>query len=237
MNVKADVGPSHRLIKAKDFSRRLSEAIERHPLSVKGHGRQRWLGRAYEERFGSAPSPEGIRKWFSGESRPRPDIMRNLALILDVDEAWLSLGITPNETPTQARKRSAKADGAVNYVAGLIQMHGGSIIFDRPEEEGVDFHAIIQGTVYPVQVKLGRLSGEDTVTLSISSSATDGLVFGVVLQESTLTPTILKLPPPLIEAEGKSRGGYIELSVTKNGRSFKSGNTAVPILSSFTLLA
>ena len=223
--------------KAQDFGKRLSTAVERHPLAPAGHGRQRWLARVYEEKFGDAPSAETFRKWFSGEARPRPAYIQNLAILLDVDEAWLALGKTPSETPVEAKKRNARAGGAVNYVAGLIELHGGSIAFHEGGNPDVDFHAIIGGKIYVVEVKLARPDGEGVYTLATSPNMPENsLIFGVIPSDRTLHPTLLKLSPEIVRQEGVSHGGYVELKMEKVDKGYRAGNTSVPVLTSFRLL-
>ena len=191
----------------------------------------------YEEKFGEAPSPEAVRKWFSGEARPRPTYIQNLAVLLNVDEAWLALGKTPSETPVEAKKRNARAGGAVNYLAGLIEMHGGSIAFPEGRDSHADFHAIIEGKMYPVEVKLGRPSEDSVYTFAVSpSAASNGLFFGVLFSETSLHPTILKFSQELLQKEGISHGGYVELQVRKTEKGFRVGKTTIPVLSSFKLL-
>ncbi len=81
--------------------------------------------------------------------------MTCLAKVLDVDEAWLSLGINPVESPTEKKVRNAVADGAVNYVAGLIQMAGGTIAFPD-KSEGYDLFTIINGRKHQIEIKTAR---------------------------------------------------------------------------------
>ena len=107
-----------RVIRDKAFAKRLEIACEGHPHcpTDQYRGKQKWLYEGLDSEFGVKVSAEAVRKWFSGESRPRPKVMSFIARLLEVDEAWLSLGITPDLTPREQKQRNAVADGAVNLV-------------------------------------------------------------------------------------------------------------------------
>lgn len=47
------------------------------------------------ERFGETVSSETVSKWFAGETKPNERRVRFLAELLNVREAWLSLGVSP----------------------------------------------------------------------------------------------------------------------------------------------
>ena len=111
-----------RIIRDKSFAKRMEIACENHAYAPSGHGRQTWVRHKMHEKFGITLSPEAVRKWFAGESRPRPKVMTQLAEVLEVDEAWLALGLSPAATPRDQRKQNAMAAGAVNLVAGHIQL-------------------------------------------------------------------------------------------------------------------
>lgn len=124
---------SARVVKDQDFAKRLATACENNPKAPSGHGRGRWLVRRLNEEFNVVVSPEGVRRWFAGEARPKPDMMSKVARVLEVDEAWLSLGANPLVTLREKKRQNALTNGAVNPVAAQLQLAGGNIAF--PEEE------------------------------------------------------------------------------------------------------
>ena len=84
---------------------------------------------------------------------PRRKTLRALARIVAQDEAWLAFGTTADVSRKVAIMRDARADGAVNFVAGLARMDGASPAFPRKEDEfdkkhAVDLHLIVQGAHY-----------------------------------------------------------------------------------------
>lgn len=229
-------GPQTKTFNAKDFAKRLDTAVSGHPLAPPGHGRQRWLRDLINDRTGLEVSPEAVRKWFSGEARPRPDVMKRIAASLEVDEAWLALAITPAETPREAKQRNATADGAVNLVAGLIQMGGGHIAFGG--ERGPDIHAIINGKKVDIEVKMARDVGENGVMFALSQAAMDAdVVVGVVPVAKGLGAKLLWLTHDLIKEHGRRKGGYVEVTVDHSGSAFVIDGAPVPQVNSIKTLA
>lgn len=85
------------IIRDKAFAKRLVLACEGNPNcpTDQSRGKQKWIYDNLLSEFGVRVSAEAVRKWFAGESRPRPKVVSYIARLLEVDEAWLSLGITP----------------------------------------------------------------------------------------------------------------------------------------------
>jgi len=148
-----------------------------------------------------------VRKWFAGEAMPRPDKTALLAELLMVDVAWLQIGVDPDMAPRDRKIRNAQADGAVNAVAGFIQMDGGHPAF--PKESGaVDLHAIIRGAKYDFHISTADAAGHFHVPLENEEL----IVLGVKRAEG-FCMDIYELTPDLIEAHGVRRGGSIEVAV------------------------
>lgn len=86
----------------------------------------------------------------TGETKPRPDTLTNLAAILSVSVEWLSLGINPEISESERRRRSINANGAANIVAGFIALSGGNAALPDEDQTDVDLIAILGGR----QIKL-----------------------------------------------------------------------------------
>ena len=144
-----------------DFARRVAQACEASGLvPAANYGRLNWFQKQYADRFGVEIATETVRKWFAGETKPRPQALRQLAEILQVDEAWLSLG-TASDAKGRKPVQDATASGAVNLVAGLVQMDGGTIAFPEPDDkraeaENIHLYAIIRGAQYPLHIVVGE---------------------------------------------------------------------------------
>lgn len=143
-----------------EFARRLQSACDGNANVPPLHqGRLTYLQKEMESRFNENVSVETVRKWMSGETIPRAGRASMLAQILEVDAVWLEVGGGLSVSPRERKVRNAMADGAVNVIAGLIQMDGGHPAFPeasdaRATQENVDIYAIIRGANYAFHVTL-----------------------------------------------------------------------------------
>lgn len=195
-----------KVIRDKAFAKRLEIAVENHPQAPSGHGRQKWLKDRMSENFNTNVSPEGVRKWFAGEARPKPKMMSLVARALAVDEAWLSLGIAPTDKPEERKKRNAMAGGAVNLVAAQIQLAGGNIAFADPGSP-FDLFAILKGKQHSISVSLLDHAASQTFHVPMNAP-----VSIVVLP--TENPTVFRYFGMLKEGVakvGEIRGDYVQV--------------------------
>lgn len=213
-----------KVVRHKDFAKRIEIACENHPHAPSGHGRQIWLKNTLEENFSEIVSREAVRKWFAGESRPKPKLMSIVARALAVDEAWLALGMTPTATPTEKRKQNALAAGAVNLVAAQIQLAGGHIAFPENADQ-YDINAIIRGKSHSIAVRLFN---------SVSHFPLD--TKDVVVVTSTDRKTVFsffRLPVEVIMQNGTVRGNYVEVKCEMVSGKLVVGDRAVPEITDF----
>lgn len=208
-----------RVIRDPEFAKRFNQACDDNPLVPPlHHGRLGWVKREMFRHFGLVISAETVRKWFAGESRPTPDNITKLAEVLQIDEAWLAVGKTPDLMPREQKVRNTMADGAVNLVCGAIQMSGGHPAFPsegdkRAERERIDLYAIIKGAQYAMHVALAQDAGSDGWKFVVPTSYQDVVQIGVV-QESDLAFRFLEITAETIEARGKRNGSWLEVSMT-----------------------
>ena len=74
------------------FEARLNKAYETSSLTPdKTHGRFVWVSKQLGER-GVTASPESVRKWFAGLTRPRGNTLEALGEVLGVSVEWLETG-------------------------------------------------------------------------------------------------------------------------------------------------
>jgi transcriptional regulator with XRE-family HTH domain len=149
----------------KAFVARLKEACDASKLVPPPHkGRQQYIS----QQLGVAP--EAVSKWFKGVAMPRPDKIERLAELLQVEQTWLSFGVSP-EMDRQERKAHARdVDGAVHLVIGKCMLSGGICGFPGPRDPRaayVDFYATIRGSVYATHVCLGREVSRDRYELQV----------------------------------------------------------------------
>lgn len=210
------------IIRDKAFAKRLVLACEGNPNcpTDQSRGKQKWIYDNLLSEFGVRVSAEAVRKWFAGESRPRPKVMSYIARLLEVDEAWLSLGITPELNAVEKKRHNAMASGAINLVAGIIQLGGGTIAF--PEDESAHLTAIIKGKVLKIDVSLPRDLGQDRHRVTTSDNL-DGKHVIVVIEEERFGYQILDITPEMVRAVGDRRGDFWELEIEQRGTNWKAG--------------
>lgn len=229
--------PSPKPIRDRGFIKRLEIACENHPRCPTGHGRQRWIRDEITTHFKLTLSPEAVSKWFSGASRPNLETMRFLARVLEVDEAWLSLGKTPELTPTERKRHMLFADGSVNMVAGMIQMSGGQVAFNEDTESPVDFFAIIGGKHHAIKVVSVTKQEGERMLFVIPKDSARIVVLGVIGSSMIGGFQVLRLTPELIEKHGKRKGTYFELWLDRTPPGFSIGRDKVAPMTSFNELS
>ena len=215
-----------RIIRDKAFAKRLEIACEGNPHcpTDQYRGKQKWVYDGLESEFGVKVSSEAVRKWFAGESRPRPKIMSFLARLLEVDEGWLSLGIKPDLTPVEKKRRTATADGAVNLFAGIIQMNGGHIAF--PDDDSAHIFAIIGGKQLAIDVAMPFSLGNDRYRIVVSDNL-DRKRIVVIFEEERFGYQVVVLTPEQVRDAGDHRGDFYEVVIEQRGIKFKAGNHQV----------
>jgi Helix-turn-helix len=206
-----------RVIRDYPFAKRLITASDHHPDVPPLHsGRLTWFQQQFKTRHGIEMSLETVRKWFHGEAKPRPEKLKLLAQMLNLDEAWLSLGHEPELQPKEQKARNAVADGAVNLLAGVIQMNGGNPAFPdegdkRAVNSHVDLYAIIKGAQYAFHVSLAqKLNGGYRFTVPLEWE--DAFQMGVVQLDAT-TFKFVEIKDQMI-SKGDNRGAAIDVHLT-----------------------
>jgi len=200
----------------KDFAKRFQTATDGNPhVPPPNFGRLKWFVTELEK-HGVKSTPETVRKWFAGQGLPRHGTMKALAIILQVDEAWLSLGRAPEIDARQQKLRNAEADGVVNVVAGFVQMCGGNPAFPergdkRAAREHIDIYAIIRGAQYAFHVALER-DGH----FAVPHGAGDTFVIGVV-RTGDLAVSMFEIDAEAL-SNGKRKGGFTEVAASKDLR-------------------
>ncbi|OAE40690.1 helix-turn-helix domain-containing protein [Agrobacterium tumefaciens] len=225
---KTRASKSKLVIRHKEFAKRLSIACENSRQARISHGRQIWLKNKLESQFNEVVSREAVRKWFSGESKPKPALMSLVARALGVDEAWLAIG-SPNITVSEKRLRNVLATGATNMVAAQIQLSGGTVGFPEDERSGVDLFAIIKGRHKTVAARYGNENGSFKVDFPLH-------VDTAIVVMPTDVPTVYRffsVPREVISEDGNIRGEYIEINCEFVADRLVVGSREVPEIVSF----
>ncbi len=202
----------------EEFARRFELAADANPSVPPLHyGRLNWFVDELKKRFDTSIKKETVRKWFAGEAMPRHEKLVQLAQILAVDPAWLSLGTDP-EVPEKERKlRNAAADGIVNVLAGYVAMSGGHPAFplendERAKKLRIDLYAVIKGAQYPMSVVLGE-KDDGNWRFAIPVEAVGEAVIVGAKRTSEFCCEFLEIDSEAIPQHGRRRGEAYHLVI------------------------
>jgi transcriptional regulator with XRE-family HTH domain len=232
----AEQQPPKRLIRDKAFAKRLETACNNHPMvPAYNFGRLTWMVKQFADRFGIKISPETARKWAAGEARPRPDKMRFLAQLLEVDEAWLSLGTAPGMTPRERRTQAMAISGAANILLGFMQLDAAACAYpDEHDPRGdiVDFYAIIKGAQYAVRAALAVEGDAGKYQFTVPNEYEMVMVIGLI-RRPDLKCDFVELQADLVDKHKVRKGGYYEVEVERKGDDYVTGADVWPIIRTF----
>jgi hypothetical protein len=218
------------------FALRLQKACDENPrVPAYNHGRQAWVRTQLVERFGMNVSNETVSKWFTGVARPRPEKVTVIAKLLEIDEAWLALGVAVEVGPRERKIRNAMADGAVNVVAGLIQMCGGHPAFPESDDAAggapVDLYAIIKGAHYSMNVVAAQ-PVDGAFRCSVPYGHAERVVIAVI-QRGPLVCDFVELAAELVEAHGLRRSEAIDVMLTPTTDGYATDGISWPLIKTF----
>ena len=230
---------SARVLRDRPFALRLQKACDQNPrVPAYNRGRQAWVRRQLIERFGVSVSVETVSKWFTGVARPRPDKIGSLARLLGADETWLAGDASPDAHWPEFKVRNAVAHGAVNVLAGFIQMCGGHVSApDRkrptaPGEATADLHATIDGMNYAFHVAVGQVLEGGAYRFALPRDYRQLVVIGVI-QREPLCCDFLHLRTDLVEAVGRDEDEAVEVTLSAGPQGYVSADLIWPRITSF----
>jgi transcriptional regulator with XRE-family HTH domain len=209
--------------RADTFSNRLKKICDETPdIPDYGHGRQAYIADKL------SVTQEAVRKWFSGDSLPRPEKMKKLAKILDVDEAYLALGQVQEQTPHQRRMTTRRTNAATHFVYGLLSLSGAHCAFaseNDPRRDRVDLYTIVDGEQAAIHVCFAAHIN-DHFEVSAPFEYQD-IHCIVVIAEADMHVRLVDLPSAVIDQyrQRKRTGNVIE--VVKKGNNYVVGNQAL----------
>lgn len=194
-----------RVIRDAAYAQRLEKACDAYPLCPPMHrGRLTWIKEQLALRFKMSVSTETVSRWYIGEAKPRREKNDRLAELLQVDAVWLYMGVSPDMSPRDRKARNAEADGAVNLVAGFIQMDGGNPAFPddddvRAKRDHVDLYAIIRGVNYAFHISHGKPKDGNAWQFPVPTLTSEqpAIVLGVVREGFAVR--IIEITSDLIE--------------------------------------
>lgn len=127
--------------KVNSFKDRLNEACNKSSsIPEYGKGRQVTIAKMM------GVSQEAVRKWLSGEARPRANSVKKLAKILDVEYIWLTLG-SDQDAVSSYREASERQDAGLYAFVSYIVNAGGSVAFNKDSSDTSDLMVIQNGVM------------------------------------------------------------------------------------------
>ena len=198
----------------REFAKRLKQACDRSSdVPPFGKGQQTWLA----DRMGL--SQEAVRRYFEGQSRPRPKLMTQLAKILNVDESWLALGKTTDLSDDKRKQYSQKANAASYMLFGIFMGAGYTCAFAEDGEEGVDFYAIRGGKQIVVSVTVGLQKTKNSYTATVRENAKNRLNLCVINIEPGVSD-VLVMDKEGVAAHGDAKTDMIHVVVKKERQGY-----------------
>lgn len=226
-------------IKDPDFAKRIERAMDVHPeIPPPGHGRLKWFVQAFATRYDVTLTPETIRKWLRGISFPRLERRKQLADILGMGEGWLITGDGAPVDAKERRLRNAEVDGAVNVIAGLIQMDGGYPAFPGTTardtaREGVDLYAVIRGAHYAFNIATAVPVEDGEWKVLVPTKRTELLVLAVI-RTGSLGVDVIELDDEAIVTHGRFSAGAVSVPLRREGGVYLVGDLAMKQVKSFS---
>lgn len=162
-----------------EFYTRLLQACRENPdIPEYGKGQQTFIA----QRLGV--SQEAVRKWFSGESKPKSPVGRKLADLLGVDYVWLALGTSHGEIEKR-REAAGRQDSAVYALMAFLIEKGYSAAFDN-DSDNVDIVTIYQGQQNHIAVRQAE-GKKESLTASFSMSVISDVSTIIAVRTNTFS--------------------------------------------------
>jgi transcriptional regulator with XRE-family HTH domain len=211
----------------QSFAQRLKQACDDHDVIPEyGHGRQAHIATRLKV------SQEAVRKWFTGEAIPKREKIKALADLLEVDEAWLALGVNPEIDRREKHVHADRTDGAIYVVYGIFALSGGHCAFPSekdPRRDFVDLYAIMGGVQMAVYVSVGREITKDRFEFVLPREFGEVRCIGFVYRGGTRFH-LLNFSYNGVAGHLDRKGGGHVLRVGRDAGIYRSGSTHWPII-------
>jgi transcriptional regulator with XRE-family HTH domain len=217
---------------APDFAKRFITALDNMPEVPPVHaGRHTWVRDSLKSRFDIDITKETVRKWCDGLATPRPEKLQKLAVLLEVDAAWLAFGRKQELDFREREEREIAIPGAAKLLAGFVEVDGNQIAYPTKQTSPIDFMSIIKGQHYAFHASLA-LPVKDKLKFTVTTEFKDCTVIGVVKLPGTSVHFVHIPTEVLLKADHK--GGFVEVLITKDGKDYYFGKTLLKKIQDFT---
>lgn len=216
----ATVTPASLTVLHEAFARRMKQACDANSdIPAMNDGRLVWMQQKMEYE-GHEVSLQTVMRWYYGASMPRQKKLIGLAKVLSVSPSWLSLG-RDERSKVDSTSRTISTEGAVNALAGHMQMAGVACAFpERDDSRGdlVHFYSIIAGRQHPIHVASGATDDtQGRVVFQVPVRHSKAVVMLVVpIDQKTIE--VWHVPSNVIDASGEKESDLRTVSGKINGR-------------------
>lgn len=214
----------------KAFVTRLKQACDESKLIPPPHkGRQQFIANSL------GVAPEAVSKWFKGVAMPRPDKVERLAEILNVDQSWLTFGISPEMDRAERKAHAREVDGAVYLVMGMVSLAGwhiGTPSARDPRATYVDFYATIRGSVYPTHVSLAREVSSGRFEVLLPKEFEDVQTI-IVVPAGVGKYHFVTAPLLVVKEHMQRKAGFVQLTFVRIDARYMAGSDQLPRIKSF----
>ncbi len=173
-------------------------------------------------------SQEAVRKWFYGESKPKPPTAKKLAKLLGVDYLWLMMGTEHGEIEVK-KVAAQRQDAAVYAFMAFLIEQGHSAAFEQRDSD-VDIVSIHGGSQNQYTVRATESVEESMLVRFPSSSlSSSDSVVAVKTKTSSLSFDFLIVDSETWESQSKKKGNMSVLEITSpSKRKYLVGDTKIP---------
>jgi hypothetical protein len=214
----------------KEFVARLNQACDQSSIVPPPfQGRQQMISNRL------SVAPEAVSKWFKAISMPRPAKMQELADLLEVDVAWLSMGVKVELDRAERKVHAGESSGAVLLVRALITLAGGHCGDAQPADPRaayVDFYATLRGQVWPMHISLGREVNAGRYEVAVIKEFKDVRNIAVVALPGEKYQ-FLDLPVEMIETHKHRKTGEYIVTIDRADAKYTTDGESWPRIRAF----
>lgn len=231
----ATLTPSSLVVLHEPFARRMKQACDANSdVPAMNDGRLVWMRQRIENE-GIEVSLQTVMRWYYGAAMPRQKKLIMLSKILGVSPSWLSLG-RDERTKVDTSSRRISTEGAVNALAGLMQIAGVPCAFpeaDDPRADSVHFYSIIGGRQHPIHVASSGTDAKATqVTFQVPTRHSK-LVVMLVVPFDQKSVEVWHIPSETIEHVSQKDSDMRTLTAKISGRQLSLGRSRIAPISDF----
>lgn len=232
----ATTAPTSLTVLHEPFARRMKQACDANEdIPPLNDDRLVWMQQRMSQE-GHSVSLQTVMRWYYGAAMPRQKKLISLAKVLSVSPSWLSLG-REDKSKVDTSTRRISAEGAVNALAGHMQMAGVPCAFpekDDPKADTVHFYSIIQGRQHPIYVAAGSTDKKENHVIFQVPVKHSKTVVLVVMPVGSKSLEVWHVAPETLDSSGEKDSDFRTISARLSGRDLCIGRKHISPITDFT---